>query len=117
MTAKRLLSMWVLGFVVASFALLGRDLVPYKSRYQREFEALQRDSAAAAARADSVRTANGDSIAAYVYVPPDPLGLHERGRVRDEMWNGNAAGFLGLALVWRTIGWYRSRKNAPATTT
>jgi hypothetical protein len=81
-------------------------------------DALRRDSTLAARQADSVRRATGDSVAAYVFIPPDPLGLERERNQRNELNRRVILAVLALGLAWHTIAWWRHRREpAPATAT
>ena len=113
MTTIRLVTHWVVGTVFAALFVWGFPAMQSRSTYQRQADARRSDSLSAVRQADSVRRANGDTVAGYVFVPPDPLGLDKRRAAQYERTRNVFLTVIAFGLLWNTGVWWRGRKANP----
>lgn len=111
MPTQRLLISWVIGTSLIGFVLWGQPYLERRSAGGTQVAALRADSAEAFRVADSARRANHDTVTAYVYVPPDPLGFEARRKARESRQRPIVAGLLLAMLAWNTVVWARARRR------
>jgi hypothetical protein len=118
-TSRGLLVRWAIGLGTLALVTWGSprwlrsawDLVVPGMAAERERQtALRQDSIRAVQRADSVRVARGDSVAAVVFVAPDPFHLEQRAKSEERPVKVGLMVAIPLLLVWHTYLWWQGRR-------
>ena len=113
MSTNRLVAQWLIGIALAVLLAWGIPATQSRSNYWRQAEALRSDSLSAARQADSVRRVNGDTVAAYVFVPPGPLGRGTSSASQYNRTRNFGLAVIALSLLWNTSAWWRGRGGDP----
>jgi hypothetical protein len=118
-TFRGLLVRWLIGLGALALVTWGPpqwlgsawdSILPRMAAEREQRTALRQDSIRAAQRADSVRVARGDSVAAVVFVPPDPSHLDQLAQSEHYRVKTGLMVAIPILLLWNTYLWWSGQR-------